>query len=69
LNLIGLRRANFSREDIATLKQAYRILYRSGLKLEEALARIEAELSTEHTRHLVRFIRSSKRGISREREA
>jgi UDP-N-acetylglucosamine acyltransferase len=69
LNLVGLRRARFSREDIAALKQAYKILYRSGLKLEEALARIEAELNTEHTRHLVRFIRCSKRGISREREA
>jgi UDP-N-acetylglucosamine acyltransferase len=68
LNLVGLRRANFSRENIAALKQAYKILYRSGLKLEEGLARIEAELNTEHTRHLVRFIRSSKRGISRERE-
>jgi UDP-N-acetylglucosamine acyltransferase len=69
LNLVGLRRAQFGREDIAALKQAYKILYRSGLKLEEALTRIEAELNTEHTRHLVRFIRSSKRGISREREA
>jgi UDP-N-acetylglucosamine acyltransferase len=66
LNLIGLRRAGFSKEEIAALKSAYRILYRSGLKLEEALARIGAELDTEHTRHLVRFIRSSKRGICRE---
>jgi UDP-N-acetylglucosamine acyltransferase len=66
LNLIGLRRAGFSKEEIAALKSAYRILYRSGLKLEEALAGIGAELDTEHTRHLVRFIRSSKRGICRE---
>jgi UDP-N-acetylglucosamine acyltransferase len=66
LNLVGLRRAGFSREEIAALKSAYRILYRSGLKLEEALGRIEAELDTEHTRHLVKFIRNSKRGICRE---
>lgn len=66
LNLVGLRRAGFSREEIAALKSAYRILYRSGIKLEEALGRIEAELDTEHTRHLVKFIRSSKRGICRE---
>jgi UDP-N-acetylglucosamine acyltransferase len=66
LNLVGLRRAGFSREDIAALKSAYRILYRSGIKLEEALGRIEAELDTEHTRHLVKFIRNSKRGICRE---
>jgi UDP-N-acetylglucosamine acyltransferase len=48
------------------LKAAYRILYRSGLKLKDALARIVAELDTEHTRHLVKFIESSKRGICRE---
>ncbi len=66
LNLVGLRRAGFGREEIGALKAAYKILYQSGLKLEDALARIEAELDTEHTRHLVRFIRGSKRGICRE---
>src|SRR6266404_9597166 len=66
LNLVGLRRAGFKPTDIAALKTAYRILYRSGLKLEDALARIETEVPTEHTRHLVAFIRSSKRGICRE---
>jgi UDP-N-acetylglucosamine acyltransferase len=66
LNLLGLRRAAFTREEITALKSAYRILYRSGLKLEDALLRIETELDTEHTRHLVKFIRSSKRGICRE---
>ena len=66
LNLIGLRRAGFTVADIAPLKQAYRLLYRSGLKLADALARIEAELPGEHTQHLVNFIRSSKRGIARE---
>jgi UDP-N-acetylglucosamine acyltransferase len=66
LNLVGLRRAGFSREEIAGLKSAYRILYRSGLKLEEALGRIEVELDSEHTRHLVKFIRGSRRGICRE---
>ena len=48
------------------LKTAYRLLYRSGLKLEEALARIESEVPTGHTRHLVAFVRASKRGICRE---
>jgi UDP-N-acetylglucosamine acyltransferase len=66
LNLVGLKRAGFGEDDIKALKTAYRILYRSGLKLEEALHRIEAEIPTEHTRHLVSFIRSSKRGICRE---
>ena len=66
LNLVGLRRAGVSKAEIDALKRAYRILYRSGFKLEEALARIDAELDTEQTRHLAAFIRASKRGICRE---
>jgi UDP-N-acetylglucosamine acyltransferase len=66
LNAVGLKRAGFGEADIAALKQAYRILFRSNLALEEALARIEAEIPTEHTLHLVEFVRKSKRGICRE---
>jgi UDP-N-acetylglucosamine acyltransferase len=66
LNVVGLKRAGFTTEEMAALKRAYRLLYRSGLKLKDALARIAAELDTEHTRHLVKFIESSERGICRE---
>ena len=66
LNLVGLRRAGFKAAEIAALKKAYWILYKSGLKLEYALARIEAEAPTTHTLHLTAFIRSSQRGICRE---
>jgi len=65
LNIVGLKRAGFRPADVQALKQAYRLIYRSGLKLEEALGRIEAEISNPHARHLVRFIRSSERGICR----
>jgi len=66
LNLVGLRRAGFAHEQIRALKTAYRILHKSGLKLKDALARIESEVPTEETHHLVSFIRASKRGVSRE---
>jgi UDP-N-acetylglucosamine acyltransferase len=66
LNLVGLKRAGFSEADIKALKTAYRILYRNGLKLAEALRKIETEIPTAHTLHLVKFIRSSERGICRE---
>lgn len=66
LNLIGLRRAGFGAEQISALKRAYRLLYRSGLKLEEALQRIESEVATGEARELVAFVRSSRRGICRE---
>src|SRR6476661_4823318 len=66
LNVVGLKRAGFRSSDLAELKKAYQILYRSGLKLEEALQRIESECKGEHARHLVDFIRKSERGICRE---
>src|SRR5258705_3496335 len=54
LNAVGLKRAEFRASDIAPLKQAYRLLYRSHLKLEEALRRIESEISTSEAQHLVK---------------
>jgi len=67
LNLVGLRRAGFTGPQVSALKKAYRLLYREGLKLEDALSRIESEVPGEEARHLVRFIWGSKRGICRER--
>lgn len=66
LNLIGLRRAGVSAQEIHQLKKAYRLMYRSGLPLAQALHRIETELQSPLTEHLVRFVRNSKRGICRE---
>ena len=65
LNLVGLRRAGFTREQIAKLKQAYKMLYLSGLKLDEALVQMEGEIGGAEVGHLVNFIRRSDRGICR----
>jgi len=69
LNKVGLKRAGISRADIAALQQAYKLLFSSQLNLRDALARIETEIKTEHAKHLVTFIRGSKRGIPRPRRA
>jgi len=64
VNRVGLRRAGLSIEARNNIKQAYKILYRSGLHTPEALARIEAEVPCEETAELVAFVRASKRGIA-----
>jgi UDP-N-acetylglucosamine acyltransferase len=66
LNMVGLKRAGYKASDVSVLKKAYQYLYRSGLKLEEALAKIESEIPTPETLHLLAFIRRSERGICRE---
>jgi UDP-N-acetylglucosamine acyltransferase len=65
LNIVGMKRAGFTLAQVGNLKKAYQTLYRSGLKLDAALEKIEAD-ADENTLHLVRFIRASKRGICRE---
>ena len=66
LNAVGMKRAGFTLAQLSNIKKAYRVLYRSGLKLEAALGKIESELADENTLHLVKFIRNSQRGICRE---
>ncbi len=66
LNVIGLRRAGFTPETIDAVKDAYRIIFRGSLPLAEALAKVEAEVPrAREVRHLVDFIRASKRGVQR----
>ncbi|HWR53415.1 MAG TPA: acyl-ACP--UDP-N-acetylglucosamine O-acyltransferase [Bryobacteraceae bacterium] len=68
LNIVGLKRAGFSIADVRALKQTYRLLYLSGLKLATALERIETEVGTEHAKHVAAFCRRSDRGICRPAE-
>jgi len=60
------KRQGYKAPDISILKQAYQLLYKSNLKLDDALARIESQIPTAETLHLVGFIRRSQRGICRE---
>jgi len=62
----GLRRRGFSASDIATVRRAYRTLYRAGLSLEEARdALAKAALDAPLLAPLVAFLSESGRGIVR----
>lgn len=71
LNFVGLKRAGTQPEATASLKQAFRLIYRSNLNLTDALRRIETELipaskpgqGLEHLKRLFDFIRASDRGV------
>lgn len=66
INKIGMERNGVSEEAQNALKQAYKILFREGLSIPNALAKIEAELpSLPEVQHLVQFARTSERGISK----
>jgi UDP-N-acetylglucosamine acyltransferase len=66
INKVGLERNGVSDEAQTALKQAYKILFRERLIIPNALARIEEELpALPELKHLVEFVRSSERGISK----
>lgn len=66
INSIGLKRKGVSHDSQRLLKQAYRILFREGLLVPEALARIRDEIEpTPEVAHLVAFIDASERGITK----
>lgn len=62
-NLVGLRRAGFKNNIIKEIREAFKLLYKSGLNTKQALERIEKLSPGEEVMHLVEFVRNSKRGI------
>ena len=64
LNLVGLKRHGFSLAKRKLLSQAFRLIYRSGLSLNEAINTIVAELEPiPELIHFIEFCKSSKRGL------
>jgi len=64
LNLVGLKRNGFDERRIRAVKEAFKMIFRSGMGLNEALAQVEAMLEvTADVRQMLDFIRQSKRGI------
>ena len=66
INSVGLDRRGFSQDDILNIKRAYKVLYKSGLKLSEATAQIH-ELSSEmpELSSMSEFLAKSNRSILR----
>jgi UDP-N-acetylglucosamine acyltransferase len=66
LNQVGLKRHGFTTSAVSQLKKAYRIIFRIGLTLNEAIERVAAEVEPiPEVKHFIDFIKSSERGITR----
>jgi UDP-N-acetylglucosamine acyltransferase len=64
LNSIGLRRAEFTPETIAELKECYKLMYRSNRNISQALEAMREIVKTDDGRHLIEFVAAeSQRGI------
>ena len=68
LNTVGMRRHGFSKKDLEEVKRSYQIIFRSSLKLTDAMEALERELpGSIHARRFLDFIKGSERGIARVR--
>ena len=66
VNSEGLKRRGFTPEQILNIRRAYRLLYRSGLKLKDAMEQLEqAALTQAEIKPFVEFIKRSSRSIVR----
>jgi UDP-N-acetylglucosamine acyltransferase len=66
LNIVGLKRYNFSNEAILALKKTYQLVIRSHLTIQEAMIRVEKEVPVcPEVQQFLEFVRNSKRGIPR----
>ncbi len=66
LNKVGLRRHQFSEHTISELKRTYRIIFRIGLTINEAVERVLAEVDNlPEVKNFVNFIKNTQRGITR----
>jgi UDP-N-acetylglucosamine acyltransferase len=64
LNVVGLRRRNFSQSVLDNLEKVYRLIYNNTYNVTQALEKIKTDVPmTEEVRHVVEFIERSKRGI------
>ncbi len=66
LNSVGLKRHGMSPEVLSALKKTYRIVFRIGITLNEAIERVSAEVEQlPEVVNFIRFLKTSERGITR----
>ena len=68
-NKVGLERRGFTEEQIKNINRAYKIIFRDGLSLNDALTKIDADFSgDENVKRLTDFVKSSERGFLRMKD-
>lgn len=66
LNTVGLKRHGFSQETLLQLKKTYRIVFRIGITLNEAIERVKAEVEQiPEVVSFIEFLQASSRGVTR----
>lgn len=62
VNMVGLKRHGFSQEEIEEAKKIYRIFFKTDLKLDEKIMKIE-DMNSKIAKDFLKFVKETKRGI------
>ncbi|MDD5686438.1 MAG: acyl-ACP--UDP-N-acetylglucosamine O-acyltransferase [Elusimicrobia bacterium] len=65
LNIVGLKRHNFTEKHISDIKSTYKTVFTSGLIVAEAIDQLYASNPSKEVKEFIDFIKNSKRGITR----
>lgn len=65
LNVVGLKRRGFSADAVATLRDAYKVVFRSNLKLAESIAELEQRPPSDELQLFIDSLKRAERGITR----
>lgn len=68
INIVGLRRHGFDKDQIERIHQAYRIIYQSGMNVTQAIRALKEDPISEfdEVRYIINFVETSGRGIIRD---
>ena len=64
LNIVGMRRAGLDRKVMMEIKRAFKLMFRSGKRLEEAMTQLESAPHCNEVQHMIDFCRASQRGVT-----
>lgn len=65
INQVGLERHGFSESAMRSIREAYKLIYRSTLNVQQAVDQLQAGSPSPEVSHLIDFIAKSQRGIIR----
>lgn len=65
LNSVGLMRRGFSKDQIAAIKNIFKLFYKSGLNVSQAMIKAEEMVLTDEQEIFIQFIREAERGITK----
>lgn len=69
LNIIGMRRAGLDRKVILEVTRAFKLMFRRGKRLEEALSELESKPHCAEVQHMIDFCRASQRGVAQAKKS